>query len=110
MCHRNSSLWLHTGDTLITFSFSSMSVVIFFFLSDHCVRACVCVKGAARLKRKPRGAWFIYKAIAPMQEKKKKAQSAVGIVKSLPFKGNEINSLFNAPQDLLKRALLIIDA
>lgn len=110
MCHRNNSLWIHTVDTLITFSFSLTPVVNFLFVRSLCV--CVCVHRAARLKRKPRGAWFIYKAIAPMYKKKRKktAQSAVGIVKSLPFKGNEINSLFNAPQDLLKHALLIIDA
>lgn len=33
--------------------------------SDHCV----CANGAARLKRKPRGIWFIYKAIAFMYKK-----------------------------------------
>lgn len=92
--HHDPTLYICTIDTFITFSFDSLNVV-------NSTRITVCVNGAARLKRKPRGIWFIYKAIAFMYKKPIHCRYC----KSLPFKGNEINSLFNAPQDLLTHTL-----
>lgn len=60
--HHDPTLYICTIDTFITFSFDSLNVV-------NSTRITVCVNGAARLKRKPRGIWFIYKAIAFMYKK-----------------------------------------